>query len=880
MALTSYVNMEHAATNNNVSAQVRFKYTATRDSSGKNVIFKIEPQVFYDGSSYSSNAAMVYFTKASATSSSKPNDFSHACACNKTYAGGFGPWYGGTGTSTKSSDSDYPVDSDAWVTGNWNNISIPVDPTATSVKLYFNYYGGLGYGNYESDPNSKKGTFLWKNKADKYRFYATFTVPVGYTEISIPNTTVTLTSDIEGAEIYANDKVVVSWANATAGTNNAVASYDLYGAYYTTTKTADGSSKAWSTAIKIASGVTSPYSISRTKLEEVFGSRANALYTNPQATSGWHRFRFTIKANPKNYGSTKSYSNSSYLVWNEKPTSPTITVDEVINAKDIKDLSAKLSFTNSIDYLYPNTDNYITNPSKTSFPKRYDYYFSGINKTPSSYNWTNGATLTDTNAIGINIANDIDSYQPGHGLHYVHVKATDTIANSSIVTKGYLVGKELILNNATINTLEINANTVISIPPTSLDEVPLFNTSETLTIYAGINGEWKELDTKTRSAQSELNETTHFSVLSQILKQFSDLSKVNFYNDDIEVNFKIKITPNDDVRLEREYSLPSAIFKPLKFSSNIVEADGNSKFYYRYGFYYPYVKASIGVKNNISIPEGLRFKVEYSYSELGISSSIEEGSWIDVTPVNENNVDSFALSTFTKENVAIKMRAKLTIIDTGESYVVPCVWNNFNLTAGDFSPYTIHCINSAPSALLTTNLIVKPGDNPYSIYPDYTLNWNSQISDIIGDDGVSYIRILDRSLKINDNTIAQYSGFSEIYRTGEEKTFINQSLNFVAGQDEETKEEFAIIKSGILWEQNITNIQLALEVIKDYYFVEELSYQELLLPERGWTSINGQTDFGNANTKIITSNKTSFNTKYKFSIPQTIANIDITRRGG
>ena len=144
MATTDWITLSNSYSNVS-STQIQFKYEATR-SGATTVRFKLEPRIRYNGTEYSSNAAAVFFTSGAATSSAAQSSFTHSCACNSTYKGGYGPWYGGTGTSIASTSSDYPADGDAWAYGDWSNISVTVAAASTSVTLYFNFYNKLGYG--------------------------------------------------------------------------------------------------------------------------------------------------------------------------------------------------------------------------------------------------------------------------------------------------------------------------------------------------------------------------------------------------------------------------------------------------------------------------------------------------------------------------------------------------------------------------------------------------------------------------------------------------------------------------------------------------------------------------------------------------------------
>lgn len=532
-----------AVTNSNFTnvskTEVWFRYTATRkNGSPDTVLLSIEPCMQH--SSSSSNSGFVFFNEPTLKSSTAPNTFTHVCLCNKgridgnTDYSGTGPWYGATGTKTASSDSDFPLNSDGWVIGNWTNIEVTVPAADKSVTLYFYFTNYYGYGNFNKNMNNTYQ--VWKNSyygAKQNRISATFEVPVGYTDNGAPSepTIGKCYWDEESGEYWADDSLSVSWKAGQTGTNNSVKSYDIYANYF---HYPDG----WKTK-KIKTGVTSPCTITRGDMKSAIGSDANELYTTNKG-KGWHLFTFFIRANNKYGTATIDSPASSDCRWNERPTTPTLrakinghlssTVGGTVTISTA--FAKKMAFRadQSIDRFLPNLNPYSTNGDQ--FPKNYSItYYNGANElsyTSSDLSWmTNSA---EDNFFEAKIPTTYGPlFSPGKGLHRVKAYAKDGQLTSPIAYASYIIGKSLYFNNKAPacycddqQDTNIGYNSQIRVPSIYVDSVnyKLYNTSVQLTLQAKLKEEkvWTNIDTATLTSTSTIDGSYTFTnIYSKII---------------------------------------------------------------------------------------------------------------------------------------------------------------------------------------------------------------------------------------------------------------------------------------------------------------------------------------------------------------------------
>lgn len=649
---TSWVNITSTNFTNGGTTSLRFKYVATRDSgSSTTVKLKLEPQVKHTNSS--SNGCFVFFNESSFKTSTTPSTYTHKCACNKTYGGSTGPYYGATGTTTASTTDDYPVDSDAWVVGAWDNITITnVSAAATSLTLYFYFTNYYGFGNYvdKVDPSYQ----VWKNSyygAKQNRLSFTFTIPVGYTNINDPGKPqinhVSGTAPLIGpAPYWIDQSLKLTWdAPDTSGViNNGVKSYDLYVDRLT--------NNGWTGYKLLKTGVTSGCIVTRSDMVAKFGE-PNTNHTSG-ATSWWDRFDFKIYANPKNGSAVKTSDSSYSCAWNEAPSGPTevyMMVNGIEETASIPKIAADQR-DNTLVYCGNATDRYL--------PTNLDYNATNSpGQIPAGYTVTfgSGSTAETNKSSGQLISNTFTckipvvygaNYAPGAGAHTYKVYAWDGQLNSVEVNKKYYVGQTTILEggNEAIQLLHdgsltnlITQDISIKVPSLYVDKEDnncrFWNTTISYTLQASIKvgdnwADWIKIDSITQTSVGALDAGIIFDDVYNKLVEYFNLG----FNE-VVFRFRVIITPSQRPDMELVQLVygtegVTSFKKPgIKYDSNPYVMSPTSDLQYPYRHYRPVLRAqnSISVGGPIYGPAGVVCLYSIQYSEFNTALVDSKDSW-------------------------------------------------------------------------------------------------------------------------------------------------------------------------------------------------------------------------------------------------------------
>ena len=641
-----------------VTTYVTFKYEATRSSDGKKVVFKIEPRIKYKDST-TSNAAAVFFNSNYPTTSSTTTvtTFTHSCACNSTYSAKDANgnwkhnWYGATGTSTQSVDNDYPADSDAWAYGNWSSISVPVEPTSTSVTLYFNFYNEWGYGNYKSN-----GQAIWDKGAKNYRFGVSFTVPVGYTQNGKPGTP-TAVSDagkIAGlATDVANEYITVQWDAPTLGTNNSVASYKIHVGVW---GKIDGSTEGRKSYL-YASGITTrSQKIYRSTIESKVGIDANTKVTEITGQSKyWNCIDVRIEAIDEYGNSTYSEIPGWQFYWNERPTAPTnirITNEDADWPNNTVGMDnywwAGVVAEGAIDRWIPEFPSNFTEASSTE-PPYYHYVITRSSSTPDNQTFSSLGYLTSSYAY---LYDDLLGIKPelGLGPYYVHARAYDGQLNSNSIYTTLHLGKALvaddtikILDKDGNNSLTLSPDLQLIVPAVHLDSADSYTqvthypaTSADMTIrimaYKVVNGspaeEAKEVCVKTIKALQENGAySIPFSDFWNTLMAQLDIDLSGNATNNVNIHFFARITCSKETRLSVDVSNSiDYTIRHISVTGELISANTQNgplkPLLYAYGQVAPYVERDIVAQFSIqNLPAGVYVNYYIDYAPLGTSDS-------------------------------------------------------------------------------------------------------------------------------------------------------------------------------------------------------------------------------------------------------------------
>lgn len=713
-----------------VTTYLTFKYEAKRNSDPTKVDFKIEPRIQYSGST-TSNAAAVFFNSNYPKTSSKDTvtSFTHSCACNKTYSNKSGGsykynWYGGTGTSTASSDNDYPVNGDSWVYGNWSSITVPVDVTATSVTLYFNFANEYGYGSYENDG---KGTTIWNAYAKKYRFGVTFEVPVGYTNNGNPGkptctTDIGKMSSIDVASSYFTAK----WtAPSKIGTNNSVKHYRVHVGIWGTIDSTTEKRKEYLYADNVT---TTSLKITKSNLVDLVGIPPNTKVTKGDSKY-WKRTDVRIEAVNKYGGNTYSSVGSQQIYWNEKPSAPTATtikhgsnVSWTNNEVGMNDyFNTRIEASGSIDKWLPGMPSTFTAASTQSV-QSYKYLITRTTTTPSESTFTSKGILRSAGTVlWLNDADALgNNPELGTGPYYIHVRGWDGLQYSSATRQPFFLGRNL---NADGNVIirkrdgsvfsELSADMEIVIPAVHVDgsdsdrnktlRYPSSSSTMQVAIYAqkrlSTNESWSS---KYRIYETSINALqngeTYIVSFDKFWNTMLDTLAIDISGattQPTQIQFHVKLTCEKERRLTTELATTwssNHIVRSANASGGLIGSDGSSVLWYSYGQVTPYITSNVIAQFEISgLPKDSLLAYYIEYAALGSSDSPMDSSviWYRYTSGKTGNTTepitcTMNMSTMTSRMKGEALKCRLRLMDaSGNTNYVGLYWPGYNNATSD-----------------------------------------------------------------------------------------------------------------------------------------------------------------------------------------------------